>query len=654
MALELQIESGAAKEAIDKVTKSIDLLEQRLNSLPASAAGLDSVTASAQQAAAAASQLDKAQPKGLTASLRELINIDTSGFKARLSELGNATWARSLSVGAQLASASLTGLRTAFSVVAGAARLFLPLLGVGAIGAFVASIALGSESVRKMGSAFVDGFSNRAAPAIEKFNLIIERSGAIEWFGRLGESAGRAAGVLADILGRAIAAISGTSKVVDDSRPKVERWSQAFDAASGKINVLTGETNRAAGTASNAASKFDAWAAGIDHVTTSARRALVAVSELTSASVSARAVSSSSEFDIGAELSANSYGGGNSEDLFNSFSGGGLSSRGSPRKARLPMSAFIGAPHFAEGGTTGSGIPAVLHKNEAVIPLTGGGAVPVSMGQGSFGMLAQKVQEQTRVVRMIDQHVLEHRQSTINNTSILRTGLDNIQTVLNRLHGTMADALVKVVSGIKDVVDSVSRMSVGGIAASAAASTPSATPVVPQPSAAAGGGGHRVDPRREPAKFVYVGPGWAWVGPDDPRYAMGSPNASKDRLSNGAFAAVLHPDEAIIPLPDGRSVPVSLPEDRTRDRFSAINAPQPRDLGGSRRQQDSIADSGTEAGAQPININQTFNITTADAQSFRKSRNVLLAEQFAAMETAMRRVGRRATIQDPTRKIGGE
>lgn len=63
---------------------------------------------------------------------------------------------------------------------------------------------------------------------------------------------------------------------------------------------------------------------------------------------------------------------------------GGLTSNPSATTVAA-SSSFKGAPHFQDGGTTanagGGPIPAVLHQNEAVIPLKGG-AVPVAMDGG--------------------------------------------------------------------------------------------------------------------------------------------------------------------------------------------------------------------------------------------------------------------------------
>lgn len=62
------------------------------------------------------------------------------------------------------------------------------------------------------------------------------------------------------------------------------------------------------------------------------------------------------------------------------FSEGGVST--SPAGfAAIPASAFRHALHFSQGTPNTSGIPAVLHPNEAVIPLSRGRRIPVEMGE---------------------------------------------------------------------------------------------------------------------------------------------------------------------------------------------------------------------------------------------------------------------------------
>jgi hypothetical protein len=62
-------------------------------------------------------------------------------------------------------------------------------------------------------------------------------------------------------------------------------------------------------------------------------------------------------------------------------------------------------------------------------------------------------------------------------------------------------------------------------------------------------------------KFVqpaHLGPlGMNSIGSSGGRVASGSPNAFAD-MTGGGFPAILHPNAAVIPLPDGRSVPVTL------------------------------------------------------------------------------------------------
>jgi len=46
---------------------------------------------------------------------------------------------------------------------------------------------------------------------------------------------------------------------------------------------------------------------------------------------------------------------------------------------------FHNAPHYAEGTANTSGIPAILHPSEAVVPLSRGRAIPVDLGDNAGG-----------------------------------------------------------------------------------------------------------------------------------------------------------------------------------------------------------------------------------------------------------------------------
>jgi hypothetical protein len=67
------------------------------------------------------------------------------------------------------------------------------------------------------------------------------------------------------------------------------------------------------------------------------------------------------------------------------FSEGGYSTE--PVGSRMmSMAAFHNAPHYAEGtANTAGGMPAILHPNEAVIPLSRGRSIPVDMGNAQMG-----------------------------------------------------------------------------------------------------------------------------------------------------------------------------------------------------------------------------------------------------------------------------
>jgi tape measure domain-containing protein len=64
------------------------------------------------------------------------------------------------------------------------------------------------------------------------------------------------------------------------------------------------------------------------------------------------------------------------------LSEGGYSDRPSLHPMSASPAAFRNAPHFKEGGVTSGGIPAILHPNEAVIPLSRGRKIPIEMPNG--------------------------------------------------------------------------------------------------------------------------------------------------------------------------------------------------------------------------------------------------------------------------------
>lgn len=86
------------------------------------------------------------------------------------------------------------------------------------------------------------------------------------------------------------------------------------------------------------------------------------------------------------------------------FSEGGLTSDPKPvnTPTMVPADMFQNAPHFAKGTPNTSGIPAILHDNEAVVPLSGGRKIPVEMneeGRGKSTVVNQNITIETPTPR---------------------------------------------------------------------------------------------------------------------------------------------------------------------------------------------------------------------------------------------------------------
>lgn len=375
---------------------------------------------------------------------------------------------------------------------------------------------------------------------------------------------------------------------------------------------------------------------------------------------------------------------GQGEHLWDAWSGGGLVDKGSSRKARAPLSAFVGAPHFAGGGTTnglspsvsGGGIPAILHSNEAVVPLTGGGAIPIEGvgggGGGNYGggASSQKFYDCLMEIKQKNDVLID----TVNNVGgLIKTTLDLIHDDLTKMQNTLMSILQKVTPSPS------TSSSVGSVGTSSSVS--SVPGAVANPwlhnrggnyTLADGGGGGI-------SASIYT-PGWENVmkgrmGEDvgslksargvfggtsmgtfnDPLtsaegfssaiksargYASGSPNASRD--PRGGFRATLHPDEAVIPLPDGRSVPVDLSGWKPENfELPALRATLENNFDGG---------SSNSASQKGINVVVTMNINTQDAASFRQSEDQMMRELKTKIDRAIRNIGSTSPVDDPTQR----
>lgn len=227
----------------------------------------------------------------------------------------------------------------------------------------------------------------------------------------------------------------------------------------------------------------------------------------------------------------------------------------------VSMAAWAGAKHFAGGGITDGGQPIIAHPNEAIIPLQGG-AVPVSLG------------------RDIPQGLADNQETIINVGALAHEDALKIMAILNNINQSETNALIAF-------------QTIGNQMTAAAASRASSSSSFSSSSSSSAGG---LNPAQGGGGLVHRGawgtssvqqPDGTWKNegylPNNSNSvfsfgyggqktdALGKPivmNGAADGLANtntipgmgidGAPITV-HKDEAIIPLPDGRSVPVTFP-----------------------------------------------------------------------------------------------
>ncbi len=126
-------------------------------------------------------------------------------------------------------------------------------------------------------------------------------------------------------------------------------------------------------------------------------------------------------FSGGGGLFGGSGGGGGIGSMFSSIFGGfrnGGISHNPTQMLNAKMSEFSrpGTPHFANGGTTqgmgGGPIPAILHRNESVVPLKGG-AIPVEINGGRGAGGANVTQNVNMTINATDANSFRQKQSHI-------------------------------------------------------------------------------------------------------------------------------------------------------------------------------------------------------------------------------------------------
>lgn len=538
---------------------------------------------------------------------------------------------------------------------------------------------------------------------------------------------------------------------VQEAMTNVARGAEKHRSA---MNGASSATSSAASASDKASNSYLSMGSSMSSATSQARSLESALSSLASTQreMSTSTTSVTLTNDDGGTSAPESTGPvgfeGNMFDKGSLFSGGGISHKGTNKKWRnLPAALWKGAPKLAGGientnQILGSGgIPAVLHPNEAVVPLTGGGAIPVAGGGGDISAVAGIMSAMYTVQLDTKTEVARVREAVNANTSVLKNSIDKV--------GLGVIALANSVAAIKSFGGG-GGISGGGVSGSGGGTLGlggTASGDIGTGGALTGGTGgsgalfefaqqakslrnsvsqanDRVTSIYNNAPYFQYGTGnanaprimlnpgdrqayadarkaagyatsayedYLWSNPTlaaayyremaknvqtpvmkdkyEARakqfesgkrdsgnnnfsigFATGSPNAWKD--TRGGFSATLHPDEAVIPLPDGRSVPVQMPTE-----VSALMDTLTREYRGTSRMGESIVSRSRTSvsnaaprseGRAPITIQ--MSIQTPDAASFSKSKAQIMQEFKSEFDRIGSRLGAADKREDPTRR----
>ena len=182
---------------------------------------------------------------------------------------------------------------------------------------------------------------------------------------------------------------------------------QAFGVATNQVQtgISAGGTQAASqmGTQVSTSGTVAATQMGTQVTASSASGAATMQAQIVAGSSQGAQIMGSTISAAGAGAAAGGGGGGMLSGLFGSMGGfGGIAAMAAPmlisalfseggvstqpvQTAAVPASAFKNAPQFSNGTANTSGIPAILHDNEAVVPLSGGRKIPVDMKGASSG-----------------------------------------------------------------------------------------------------------------------------------------------------------------------------------------------------------------------------------------------------------------------------
>lgn len=392
---------------------------------------------------------------------------------------------------------------------------------------------------------------------------------------------------------------------------------------------------------------------------------------------------------------------------YEDYSTGGLTSPGSGHTSAGKSRWFhSGTSKYAVGGEAngatvpGGGIPAILHSNEAVIPLQGGGIPVVGGGSDPFspGILG--------VLHSINEEVPRIYEAVHAQTEVLAAGLSSITGGLTSIDARLVSLQMAIGRSGGGGGGSSGGGGGGGGGSGPGGSGPlkygnsggmdgsyngmneSQWREIFGPAWDSWNGNKRLQKMQEYGRKNLVGDnmvgsgyyyghgyidsnGKAWArgyGPEADgggarlgtpnardlltrSFRGGSPNASKDTY--GGFTATLHPDEAVIPLPDGRSVPVVFPQqllDRMGMGDSAVARRRSRrDTSGDAERGDAFR---RDNGGRPTQVVVNMTIQAQDVSSFRNSKQQIMQELRANLDQATKNIGMTPRSDDPTRRLG--
>lgn len=607
---------------------------------------------------------------------------------------------------------AVTSPMTRYIIIAGGVIAVVTALGI-ALNALYNSFKNGTSFTEELGNStqrlgeFMKGVKDAIFGAGEASKTTNDK------FSKLGQdsqSAGEGVQELGKNADSSKESIDGLQQPTDSAAKSMDELKTNSQSASQAMGEVNGNAQNAAGAVGSLGQELGSSAQQAYNAASAYREAAAAARELAAAKASAN--------------------GGNTDSTVNTslFSGGGISHIGTSDKRAMTASAFSSAPHFAGGtantsgyasSTGDGGIPAVLHPNEAVVPLAGGGSIPISVngagGAARSGPDPVTIQlQQLATLREMSTQLSRTWESIDGLTIVVTNEFNKQDIILNNMVGALNTLTGTVNTGLHNLSDAIAsiRVSSGGSSGGGGASGGGG-------GSSGGIGGLLADLKAMNTQIASLSygfktssrPGYQGIGyagsdgkayasydlsPDKAAndqiqnqintlraqlvdkygidavlrevakmnggtirkpngeevgieeylywykknvatghqtsgigFATGSPNVFDDATTGRGAQVTIHPDEAVIPLPDGRSVPVSLPrsfQDRTVSRDNDARRPT---------------------------INVTMNITTPDANSFRQSEQQIIDALRGKLERSARTLGpaKAATIEDPTRRV---